>query len=389
MEFRFGPREAQFRDEVRTWLEANIPRESRPEQGPGMRTFDTAWQRRQYDAGWGGIAWPTAYGGRGLSLIEQLIWHEEYAHAGAPPPGCMFVALNHGGPTLMLRGDDAQRAFHIPRILTGEAVWCQGFSEPGAGSDLAGIRTRGVVDGDHLVVSGQKVWTSFGDVADYQELLVRTDPDAPRHQGLAWVICDMHAPGITVRPIRTMAGVTTFSEVFYDEVRIPLANVVGGLTDGWSVAMSTLSFERGTAMIPHQVELQRTIEELIALAGEITGFDGRPAIASDAVAERLATLRAEVAAMRTMTYASVSRAQRQDTPGPEGAMISLYFGELFQRTHAAAMDILGAGSIERGERARRWVFRYLDGFKHTIAGGTSEIRRNIIGERVLGLPRGR
>lgn len=388
MEFRFSAEEARFRDEVRAWLADNIPTEPRPKEGAGMRAFDTAWQKRQHDAGWSGIAWPKEYGGRGLPLIEQLIWHEEYAHAGAPPPGCMFVALNHGGPTVMLRGSEAQKAFHISRIIRGEAVWCQGFSEPGAGSDLAGIRMRGVVDGDHLVVSGQKVWTSYGDVADYQELLVRSDPDLPRHKGLAWVICDMRAPGITIRPIRTMAGVTTFSEVFYDEVRIPLANVVGGLTDGWSVAMSTLSFERGTAMIPHQVELQRTIEELIQLAREQTDFAGRPMIADEAIAERLGTLRAEVAAMRAMTYASISRAQRQDSPGPEGAMISLYFGELFQRTHAAAMDVLGAGSIERAGRACDWVHRYLDGFKHTIAGGTSEIRRNIIGERVLGLPKG-
>ncbi len=379
MEFRFSAGDEAFRDEVRTWLRGNIPTEPRPKDGAAMRAFDTAWQRRQYEGGWGGIAWPVDYGGRGLSLIQQLIWHEEYVHAGAPPPGCMFVALSHAGPTVMLRGSEAQKAFHIPRIISGEAVWCQGFSEPGAGSDLASIRMRGVVDGDDLVVTGQKVWTSYGDVADYQELLVRTDADSERHKGLAWVICDMRLPGITVRPIRTMAGIHNFCEVFYDEVRIPLDQVVGALDAGWSVAMSTLSFERGTAMIPHQVELQRTVEELIALAGQT----------DDEVAARLASVRAEVAAMRAMTYASISRAQRQDAPGPEGAMISLYFGELFQRVHALAMDVLGNRSLEREGETAAWTFRYLDGFKHTIAGGTSEIRRNIIGERVLGLPRGR
>jgi len=389
MEYGFSAEDRAFRDEVRTWLRANIPSEKRPGEGAAMRAFDTAWQRRQFDAGWGGIAWPTEYGGRGLSLMHQLIWHEEYAHAGAPPPGCMFVALNHGGPTLMARGSAEQQGFHIPRILSGDAVWCQGFSEPGAGSDLAGIRMRGVVDGDHLVVNGSKIWSSYADVADWQELLVRTDPDLPRHQGLAWVICDMTLPGISVRPIRTMAGVTTFSEVFYDDVRIPLSDVVGGLTEGWSVAMSTLSFERGTAMIPHQVELQRTIEELIALARALTGPDGTGrAIDDDEIAVRLATVRAEVAAMRAMTYASISRAQRSPVPGPEGAMISLYFAELFQRVHALALDILGAGSIERAGAATGWIYRYLDGFKHSIAGGTTEIRRNIVGERVLGLPRG-
>lgn len=388
MEFSFSPEDIAFRDEVRSWLRAHVPTEPRPPEGAEMRAFDTAWQRRQHDAGWSGLAWPESYGGRGLSLMHQLIWHEEYAHAGAPPPGCMFIALNHAGPTLMARGTEAQNAFHIPRILSGEAVWCQGFSEPGAGSDLASLRMRGVVDGDHLVVTGSKIWSSYADVADYQELLVRTDPALPRHKGLAWAICDMRLPGITIRPIRTMAGRTTFSEVFYDEVRIPLTDVVGGLTEGWPVAMATLSFERGTAMIPHQVELQRTVEELIGLARERTGPDGRrPAIADDEVAARLATLRAEVAAMRAMTYASISRGLRQPVPGPEGAMISLYFAELFQRVHAAALDVLGAGSIEREGAAADWVFRYLDGFKHSIAGGTTEIRRNIIGERVLGLPR--
>ena len=390
MEFRFSHEDEQFRDQVRTWLVENIPAEDRPSDGPASRAYDTAWQRRQHDGGWGGIAWPKAYGGRGLSLIQQLIWHEEYAHAGAPPPGCMFVGLNHGGPTLIARGSEAQKAFHIPRIIRGEAVWCQGFSEPSSGSDLASVRTRGVVDGDHLVVTGQKIWTSYGDVADYQELLIRTDPDLPRHKGLAWVICDMRLPGISVRPIRTMTGTTHFAEVFYDEVRIPLADVVGGLTDGWSVAMSTLSFERGTAMIPHQVELQRTVEELIELAGEVLGPDGRrAAIKDDGIAARLALLRAEVAAMRAMTYAGISRGLRQEVPGPEGSMIALYFAELFQRVQDAALDVLGPLAIERQDQAAAWTYRYLDGFKHTIAGGTSEIRRNVIGERVLGLPRGR
>lgn len=384
MEFRFSKDDEQFRDEVRTWLHENIPTEARPADGLASRTFDTAWQRRQFEGGWAGIAWPEEYGGRGLSLIQQLIWHEEYAHAGAPPPGCMFVGLNHGGPTLMARGSQSQNAFHIPRIIRGDAVWCQGFSEPSSGSDLASIRTRGVVDGDHLVVTGQKIWTSYGDVADYQELLVRTDPDAPRHKGLAWVICDMRLPGITVRPIRTMTGTTHFSEVFYDDVRIPLDQIVAGLTDGWSVAMSTLSFERGTAMIPHQVELQRTVEELIDLAKDMKSVVG-----GDDIGGQLGMLRAEVAAMRAMTYAAISRGLRQEVPGPEGSMVALYFAELFQRVHETAMTVLGPLGLERQGNAAAWTDRYLDGFKHTIAGGTSEIRRNVIGERLLGLPRGR
>jgi alkylation response protein AidB-like acyl-CoA dehydrogenase len=390
MKFEFTPEIEHFRDEARAWLTENVPKGARPKDGPAMRVFDMAWQRRQHAGGWGGIAWPRDYGGRGLSLVQQMVWYEEYARCGAPVPGCMFVGLNHGGPTLIARGTNAQKSFHIPPILRGDVVWCQGFSEPSSGSDLGSIRTRGEIDGDHLVVTGQKIWTTHADVADYQELLVRTDPTLPKHKGLTWVICDMHLPGVSVVPIKAMTGAAPFCQVFYDEVRIPLSNVVSTVNDGWSVAMSTLSFERGTAMIPHQVQLQRTVEELIVLAHETLGADRRrPAIQDDAIAAELATLRAEVAAMRAMTYATISRGLREDVPGPESAIVYLYFGELFQHVHKTALDILGGAHLERSAATERWVYDYLESFKQTIAGGTSEIRRNIIGERVLGLPRGR
>ena len=212
-----------FWEEVRDWLQTNAPRERRPEAGPEMRAFLLAWQPRQYDGGWAGLAWPKEPGEQGLSLI----WHEEYAAAKAPPIGCLFVAMNHGGPTLIAWGTDAQKAFHLPKILKGESVWCQGFSEPGAGSDLASISSRAVIDGDDLVVSGQKIWTSYGHVADYQELLVRTSRGEKKHDGLTWVICPMDAPGIEVRTITTISGSQHFCEIFYDNVRIPMANVVG------------------------------------------------------------------------------------------------------------------------------------------------------------------
>ncbi len=388
MQLNFTPEEQAFRHEVRAWLQANAPTGKRPKEGAAMREFDTAWQRKQYEAGWGGISWPAQYGGKGLPLSQQMIWFEEYARAGAPAPGSMFVALNHGGPTLIVRGTPEQKAFHLPRILRGESVWCQGFSEPWAGSDLAGLRAKGVVDGDHLVVTGQKIWTSYATVANYQELLVRTDPAAPRHKGITWVICDMKLPGITVRPIQAMPGYSPFCEVFYDEVRIPLSNVVGQINDGWNVAMSTLSFERGTALICYQVELERTVERLIALAGEVTGPDGiRAAIAHDDIACALARLRTEAAALRAMNYLTLSRSSRQDVPGAESTMAALYFGELLNRVHRVALEVLGPLSIERAGISDVWGFGYLDAFKQTIAGGTSEIRRNIIGERVLGLPR--
>jgi len=385
--------EQAFRAEARTWLRDHLPADERPPEGTEMREFDLAWQRTLFDGGWAGINWPTEYGGRGLSDIQQMIWYEEFAKADPPftlNNSCTFVGNNHGGPTLMVNGDDAQKAAHLPRILRGEVVWCQGFSEPGAGSDLAGLSTKAVIDGDELVVTGQKTWTSYAHVADVQELLVRTDPDAPKHKGISWVICDMASPGIEIREIETMSHVTDFCEVFYDEVRIPLSNVVGDINNGWKVAMSTLGFERGTAFMADQVELAATVERLIEEARHRTGPDGRrPAIADDEIARRLATARAEVAALRAMTIAGISRTARTGVPGPEGSMIRLFHGELHQRVYRLALDIVGPDALRLtpvdGEGV--WTGPYLQSFAYTIGGGTTDIQRNIVGERVLGLPR--
>ncbi|HKH87844.1 MAG TPA: acyl-CoA dehydrogenase family protein [Acidimicrobiales bacterium] len=394
MDLAVSATERDFRHRARTWLEEHVPGEAAPDDPKASQQFELAWQRLQYDAGWAGVNWPVEYGGLGLSLTEQLIWYEEYALAGAPQPRASFVGLRHAGPTLILRGTDAQKAEHLPRILRGELTWCQGFSEPGAGSDLAGLRTRAVVDGDHLVVSGQKIWTSYADVATYQELLVRTDPEAPKHRGISWVICDMGSPGIEVRPIRTLAGVSEFCEVFYDEVRIPLANVVGELNDGWSVAMSTLSFERGTAFMAEQVSLARTLDALVDVARVTVGPDGRrPAIDDEEIARRLGRGRSEVSALRAMTLASVGRAAGQPQPGPEASMIRVLYGELEQRITKLAVDIVGpegaalVGVPELAHRRRSWTDDYLWSFQATIAAGSKDIQRNIIGERVLGLPR--
>ncbi|AYJ84863.1 acyl-CoA dehydrogenase (plasmid) [Sphingomonas paeninsulae] len=379
MNLNFSPEDRNFRAEARAWLADNVPQERPPSHSAELRAFELAWQKRQYDGGWAGIPWAKQYGGRGATPIQQLIWFEEYAAAGAPPVACLVVALNHGGPTLIVRGSEEQKSFHLPRILSGQSVWCQGFSEPGAGSDLAGLRTRAVIEGDHLVVTGQKIWTSYADVADFQELLVRTDPGAPKHNGLTWVICDMRAPGIEVRPIRTMAGHEHFCEVFYENVRIPLSNVVGAVNDGWNVAMATLGFERGTGYVGHLSRLAYAIEELISIANSPRG-------ATDTIHAQLANCRAEIAALRAMTYMGISRPG--DTPGPEGSMIALGYGELNQRVHRVAMEIIGSSSLDLDSWSSKWGVAYLDSFRQTIAGGTSEIRRNIIGERVLGLPRG-
>lgn len=377
-----------FRAQCRDWLQDNAPTAKRPPDGLALRDYDLAWQRTQYEGGWAGVSWPKEYGGRGLSVLEQLIWHEEYARAGAPPSASMFVALSHAGPTLIVQGSDEQKQRYLPKILKGEENWCQGFSEPGAGSDLASLKTRGVVDGDHLVVTGTKIWTSYAEGANRQELLVRTDPDEPRHRGLTWIVCDMDLPGIDIRPITAMSGVTHFAQVFYDEVRIPLANVVGAIDKGWAIAMTTLGFERGTGTIAHQIELANGVERLIEIAEATTDPEtGRSLLADDAVGAKLASLRAEVMALRSLTVASVSRGMREEVPGAEGNIPALYFGELTRRVHGAALDILGPAALVR-DGAHDWPLHYLESFKWAIGGGTSEIRRNVIGERVLGLPRG-
>jgi alkylation response protein AidB-like acyl-CoA dehydrogenase len=300
----------------------------------------------------------------------------------------MFVALAHGGPTLIMKGSEEQKKFHLPKILRGEGAWSQGFSEPGSGSDLASLKTRAVIDGDHLVVNGQKIWSSYARYSDYQELLVRTDPTAPPHKGISWVICDMNTPGIEIRPILNLAGEEHFTQIFYDDVRIPIANVVGRLNDGWSVAMSTLSFERGTGMVSHQMSLAKDVEKLIEIAHERPGPDGdRPAIKDDELMARLMMARSEVAALRAMTYGQISRGLRDFQPGAEGNIIALYFGELIQKVTTLAVDLLGSELLDYEGPLHEWGMRYLEAFKWTIAGGTSEIRRNVIGERVLNLPR--
>lgn len=372
MRLSFAKEDEAFRTAAREWLVANAPRERAPYEGKPARDFALAWLSRCHRDGWSGTGWPKEYGGRGLPPERIMLWYEEYVRARAPSVlDCTFVCLNHAGPTLIACGSEEQKAFHLPRILAGQSIWCQGFSEPGSGSDLASLSTSGVVDGDHLVVNGQKIWTSYADIADYQELLIRTEPGSKRHKGLSWVICDMKSAGITVRPIENMAGARHFAEVFYDNVRIPLTNIVGALNDGWRVAMTTLGFERKTAAMGLQLDLSVKIEDVIALAQAPLG---------SATSERLAELRAEAAALRAMTYRTLFR--EPATPF-DGSLMRLYFAELAQRIYRAAMDVLGPeGLTDSG-----WSHDYLESYSETIAGGTAEIQRNIIAERILGLPR--
>ena len=366
-----------FRRDARKWLEANTPKEPPPVEGPESREYLLAWQKTQSRGGWAGIAWPKEVGGRGLTVREQIVWFEEYARAGAPNPlNATFTMLNHAGPTLISCGTPEQKAYHLPKILNGDVIWCQGFSEPSAGSDLGSLRTRGRVEGNEIVIDGHKIWSSFADIADWQELLIRTDPNAKTSGALSWVICPMNAPGVTVRPIRTMAGPTKYCEVFYESVRIPLSNVVGGLNNGWATAMSTLSFERGTASLALLIGLTIKVEKLLADC---------PAQRSE-MRMRIARLRAEGAAIRATTYRFALDSEHS-VPDASGSIMRLAFAEFEQRVAAAAIDLYGIDAPEVvGMHA--WGHDYLDAFSETIAGGTAEIQRNIIAERVLGLPKG-
>jgi alkylation response protein AidB-like acyl-CoA dehydrogenase len=366
-----------FRAEARAWLARHVPKAAPPPDGPASRDYALSWQRTQAQGGWAGIAWPKDMGGRGASVLEQIIWFEEYVRAGAPSPlDATFVGVNHAGPTLIMCGTPEQRAFHLPKIVNGEVIWCQGFSEPGAGSDLAGIKTRGVVDGTDLVIEGQKIWCSFADIADYQELLVRTDPSAKTSAALTWIICPMNTPGITVRPIRTMAGVHKFCEVFYDGARIPLANIVGGLNKGWATAMSTLAFERGTSSLALLLALLHTVERLLGACPR----------ARSQMRARLCQLRAEGAALRATAY-RVALDAADSTPDASGSLVRVGFAEYAQRVNRAAIDLFGIDAPEV-TGTHGLGHDYLHAYSETIAGGTSEIQRNIIAERVLGLPKG-
>lgn len=392
MDLHYSEADREFRARAREWLQTHAPRQRRPAHGVAGAQFDRDWQRKLHEHGWAGVAWPKEYGGLGLPGLRQVIWYEELARAEAPHHiNTTYVALMHAGPTLIARGTSAQKAFHLPRILSGEALWCQGFSEPNAGSDLAAIKTRGVVDGDHIVVTGAKMWTTDAQYADYQELLIRTDPASERHKGLTWLICDMKAPGIDIKPIRTMLQDEHVSMVFYDEVRVPIANVVGEIGQGWSTALATLSFERGLGFIGDQLELYERVCRAIDLAERVRIEDGRRAIEDDAIAQRLAAIKADCIAIRAMTLADIAVTDRTGMPGANGSMMKLMVTTTHKALSEVVGDILGWSFLEfDGDRAAHpWTYDYLWSWVFSISGGTNEIQREITADRVLGLPKAR
>ncbi len=397
MDIRFSAEEIAFRDELRDWLGEVLPTLGDPpdrDDWTARREWDMGWQRKLYDAGYAGINWPSEFGGRGSTPTEHLIFLEETTRMGAPYVGMNFVAQLHAGPTLILEATAEQQARHLPAMLKGEEVWCQGFSEPNAGSDLASLSTRAIRDGDHYVVTGQKIWTSFGHVADYCELLVRTDQEAPKHRGITWLICPMDLPGIEVRPITTVAGSSEFCEVFFDEVRIPVENRVGDENDGWRVAMVTFSFERGTAFISELLGTMNQLAEMAELARGIRR-NGSTAWDDDEIRREIGHLQAEYDALWALTKRVVSQAQRTGMPGPGGSVFKLYYAEVKKRMADLAHRMLERGALVLAEgggdeqTGGDMVASRLYVLSLSIAAGTSEIQRNIIGERILGLPKER
>lgn len=392
MDLHYSEADREFRERARAWLKDNIPQAPRPVAGEAGARFDRDWQRKLYEHGWAGLNWPLAYGGLGLSALQQVIWYEECARAGAPHYiNTTYVALMHAGPTIIACGTEDQKAFHLPRILSGESLWCQGFSEPNAGSDLASLKTAAVVDGDELVVNGTKTWTTDGQHADFQELLIRTTPGSERHRGLTWVICDMRAPGITVRPIRTMMGDAHINTTFYDNVRIPLANVVGEIGSGWKTAMSTLAFERGTGFIGDQLALYERVNQAIALAGKTRLASGTLAIDDSDIAGRLALIKADTLAIRAMTFAQISEIHQGGNPGPKGSVMKLLVTSTAKALSHLVAEMLGWEFMEYGgnRNDHPLTYDYLWSWVYTIAGGTSEIQREIIADQLLDLPRAR
>jgi alkylation response protein AidB-like acyl-CoA dehydrogenase len=395
LDLRYSASDERFRAELRAWLTDAVPKHGAvppAHDWPARVAYDTGWQRKLYDAGYAGINWPKAYGGRELTATEQLVYYEETARAGAPYVGVNFVGLLHGGPTIIAEGNDAQKAKHLPRILRGEEVWCQGFSEPGAGSDLASLATRAVRVGDDYIVNGHKIWCSFAHVGEYCELLVRTDPDAPKHRGISWLICPMNLPGIEIRPLPTLAGEGEFSEVFFNDVRVPIANRVGAENDGWRITNVTLRFERGTAFASEMINLQTFLGELVGVAKRTTRHDAR-AWDDAGLRRECGHLLAELDALWAMVKRSVSEAAQSGMPGLDGSAIKLFYTELNQRVAELGVRILGRAGLSRDDVAglpsRSRLHRHLQSLSLTIAAGSSQIQRNIVGERILGLPKDR
>jgi len=394
MDLTLTPQETAFRDELRSWLADHVPprweaehlRDSMEERFAFLRR----WQKTVFDAGWAGIAWPREYGGRGATLMEQAIFSEEMARAGAPPLA-NTLGLSLVGPTIIHFGTDAQKTRFLPNILSADEIWCQGFSEPNAGSDLANVRTRADRMGDHFVVNGQKIWTSYGWAADWCALMTRSDPASQKHSGLTYILVDMRSPGVDVRPLRQMTGESEFTEVFFHDVKVPAANVLGREGDGWRVGLGTLAHERAGLGVLFQVQMRRQLDRLVAVWRDLADRGESPidpAIARQKIGQ--AYIDNEV--VRLNHLRAISRIMQQGAPGPEGSILKIAWSEANQRLQVIAQELLGqyAQLAEGSDTALdngHFAYSYLRTRGNTIEAGTSEIQRNIVGQHVLGLPK--
>lgn len=391
MDVRFDAAAETFRHEVRTWLDANVPTTPTPRDPEGAFNHMREWQRKTFEAGWAGIHWPKEYGGRGATLVEQAIFAQEIARVRAPQMANGF-GLSIVGPTLMSHGTEAQKRRYIPKILSAEEIWCQGFSEPNAGSDLASLQTRAVEDGDDFIVNGQKIWTSMAQYADLCVLLVRTDPEAPKHRGISYLLVDMHSPGITLKPLRQITGGSEFNEVFFNNVRVPGTQLVGGVNEGWRIAMTTLTHERGSASFGIQVNIRLALDDIIEVAQRLTR-NGQRLCADPLMRQKLADAYIRIEIMRLNNYRTITSHLRGETPGPEASLDKLYWSETYKGLQDVGQDVLGLRS--QLSPASAYYLTSVD-LQHsflwsradTILAGTSEIQKNIIAERVLGLPKG-
>ncbi len=398
MDLTLSPGQEAFRDKVRTWLRKNLPAEwtSRLVAGPDVPRpeaygFLRQWQRKLHEAGFLGLTWPKEYGGHGLTFMEELILHEELALAKAPPL-LNILGIGMAGPTIIAYGTEEQKKRYLPTILSCEEIWCQGYSEPNAGSDLASLETRAVRDGDHFVVNGQKVWTSVAHVADWMMLLARTDPAAEKHKGITYFLLDMHSPGITIRQLRQINGDAEFNEVFFENVRVPAVNILGGLNNGWQVGITTLMYERLALGFGLRVRLRIALDALIELARR-TKRNGTPVTQDPIIRQKLAQLWIDTEAFKYTGARALTKLLKGEVPGPEASTGKIWWAETHQRLQDTAMEIQGPyhqilkGSewaIEHGI----WQYTFLRSRANSVEGGTTEIQRNIIGERVLGLPKG-
>ena len=390
MDLRFSPEDEQYRVKLRTWLEENLPQEARPTEQDAEFAYRRAWQRQLYAGGWVGINWPKAYGGQGATLIQQAIYAQEMTRAKAPQPA-NGLGIGIVGPTLMHHGTEEQKKRFIPKILSGEEIWCQGFSEPNSGSDLASLQTKAVLDGDDFVVNGQKIWTSLGQYADWCILLVRTDTNAPKHRGISYLLVDMHSPGITVRPLKQITGNAEFNETFFDNVRVPKHNLVGELNEGWRIAMTTLTYERGISSLATQVRIKQQLDAMIDYA-RTTRKNGTTLAQDPVLRQQLARAYIGVEIMLLNLYRGITTRLRGKPAGPEASLDKLYWSELDKWMQELGMELQGPYSqlMEESKYAvsGNWQYNFLRSRAGTIYSGTSEIQKNIIGERVLGLPKG-